>query len=107
MTMGRTLYMRSFSKPPKWYANQGDSVSPLMLDHYREMTASGAAMIVVEHKESTRPGWDLHSCCESTTIGTLKALLNSQIQSKIKGEFHFFRLIVRVGMHTLSISKGF
>jgi 2,4-dienoyl-CoA reductase-like NADH-dependent reductase (Old Yellow Enzyme family) len=31
------------------YANPDGTVSPLMLDHYREMAASGAAMIVTEH----------------------------------------------------------
>ena len=31
------------------YANTDGTVSELMLDHYREMAASGAAMVVVEH----------------------------------------------------------
>lgn len=31
------------------YANPDGTVSPLMLDHYREMAASGVAMIAVEH----------------------------------------------------------
>lgn len=31
------------------YANSDGTVSPLLLEHYREMAGSGAAMIVVEH----------------------------------------------------------
>jgi len=31
------------------YAKQDGAISPLMLDHYKEMAASGVAMVVVEH----------------------------------------------------------
>lgn len=38
------------------YANPDGTVSPLILDHYREMAASGAAMIVVEHTAVDQSG---------------------------------------------------
>ena len=38
------------------YAAEGGRISPLLLDHYREMAASGAAMIMVENASITPGG---------------------------------------------------